>query len=71
MIPGWSECFRLNGQAQISVDPALCFNTDPIRAHLSKVKLTYPYDLFTDFHLRFFLDLPAFQFVLSVDSFDH
>lgn len=24
LIPGWSECFRVNGRAQISVDPALC-----------------------------------------------
>lgn len=24
LIPGWSACFRLNGRAQISVDPALC-----------------------------------------------
>lgn len=24
LIPDWSECFRLNYQAQISVDPALC-----------------------------------------------
>lgn len=24
LIPGWSECFRMNGRAQISVDPALC-----------------------------------------------